>query len=217
MARALPISASREEFHTPQLGYWQKLAVGRAPAKLPLLPEQDAVPPAPTPRQAMRTPAGAQLAPRLTRKTASPAAVPTSNEKDVDLDGLDGLHPAIKAWLREHRQAQQGQAAQIRQRKREAWGWSRDSIGDLTERDLQRFRASSTLCHAVEKLGGNILAAKMRPGILSFRIDETDIECKVVEKMTQSLGKADKDWTAFNDSLLAGLLSSGYLRVTITT
>ena len=203
----------------PPLGYWQKLAVGRAPAKAPLPPGADAVPAVSIPKRATPASAEARSAPRVPERTAPPelAIVPTSNEKDVDLDGLDSLHPAIKSWLREHRQEQQQRAAEIRQRKREAWGWSQDPISDLTERDLQRFRASSTLCHAVEKLGGTILGAKMKPGILSFRIDGTEIECKVVEKMTQSLGKADKDWTAFNDFLRAGLWSSGYLRVAITT
>lgn len=216
--RLANICKSRE-IPYPPLGYWQKLAVGHAPVKPPLPPEAVALPVASTPKHVTPASAKPRSAPRVTEKSTppEPAAVPASHEKVADLDGLHGLHPAIKSWLREHRQEQQERAAEIRQRKREAWGWSRDPIPDLTERDLQRFRASSTLCHAVEKLGGTILAAKMRPGILSFRIAETEIECKLVEKMAQSLGKADKDWTAFNGFLRTGVRSSGYLRVAITT
>lgn len=203
----------------PPLGYWQKLAVGRAPARIPL-PAEGTGRPSIMPRRKGR--------PRLTDARPSqqdfqqapsdePAVQPSAPESGAGLDELDRLHPAIQAWLREHKQAQQEREAELKRIARQPWGWAMAHIPGLTQRDLYRFRASSTLCHAVEKSGGKTIAADMREGTLSFRLEGRELACKMVEKMTQSGKGPDKDWTAFNQFLRAGLRSTGYLRAAITT
>lgn len=203
----------------PPLGYWQKLAVGRAPDRIPLLPELRDVHPT-APRRIGRPRVIEVNTPRQDPRQASPEEPvigPSGRERGAGLDELDRLHPAIQTWLREHKQAQQEREAELKRFARQPWGWAMAPIPSLTERDLYRFRASSTLCHAVEKSGGKTIAAEMRQGTLSFRIEGRELVCKMVEKMTQSGKGPDKDWTAFNQFLKAGLRSTGYLRAAITT
>lgn len=200
----------------PPLGYWQKLAVGRPPTRT-LLPSE-------LHREAKDQSTLIALGSPDTKTKAYRRAVPLQlteaprkPAQSDELDELEKLHPKIRSWLQEHKQEQRERNEEIKRRKRETWGWARNPIPDLTDRDIYRFRASSTVCHAVEQIGGKVLTGNMRQGLLTLRVNGTDIELKVVEKMTQSPNTRDSSWTAFGEYLRSGLQSSGYLRAAVTT
>src|SRR5690606_34643383 len=79
-------------------------------------------------------------------------------------------------------------------------------------------RVSGAIFTALEKAGGKIETAPMI-GKIVFLIAGHKVECSIVEKMMKSLKPREqtRTWTAYPDHHQAGLESSGYLRVAITT
>ena len=194
----------------------------------PLPPEEEAAPSPGIVHPKRREPAK----PRDTRRSldalhsasqdakAIVTAVDTDGQgKDDGLDSIGHLHPKIRAWITEHKREQKEREQENRRRRRDVWSWSRPLLDELTARDLYRFRASSTLCHAIEKAGGRVKDANLH-GKLIFTVQGRDIECVVKEKMSRPVkrleGEAAK-WTAYPHHHNSGLTSSGFLRAQITT
>lgn len=211
----------------PPPGYWSKKAVGRAPAAPPLPPDPGpfAKPTAgPGAHPPKRREPGLTLTPPATAKEAAPPpAAPPAAEPvapvDDGLDPLDKLHPKIRAWIVEHTREQKERVQENKRRRSDPWSWSKSLLDDLTERDLYRFRASSTLCHAIEKAGAKVKTADIH-GKLTFTCQGRDIECSVKEKMSRPMKRPEGDaakWTAYPQHHNSGLTSSGWLRAQITT
>lgn len=212
----------------PPPGYWQKKAVGRALAPTPLPAEEVVAVKELAPRTS-RAPRSTAVASKKSPAVALPkeerAPEPPSiidakeTEKDDGLDPLDGLHPKIKAWIAEHKREQKERAQENRRRRNDIWSWGKSLLDDLTPRDLYRFRASSTLCRAIEAAGGRVKEADIH-GKLTFTVGGRDIECMVKEKMSRPIkrpeGEAAK-WTAYPHYHNSGLTSSGFLRAQIST
>lgn len=195
----------------PPRGHWAKKEAGKPVVTFNLPPLKDGIPAAtdiyPTPPKPAALPEA--------EKSATVAA-----EKVVGVsvpDGIDHLHPRVKAWLVEHRQAQRERVQEGRRNGRDSW-YARTPIPDLTERDLYRFRVTSALFTALEKAGGKIESSTMM-GKITFLIDGHRVECSIVEKLVQSLKPREqaRTWTAYPDAHQSGLASSGFLRVSITT
>jgi len=68
-------------------------------------------------------------------------------------DGLDNLHPHMKAWIVEHKKQQKEREQESKRRRHQIW-WTPRMLADLTERDLYRFRVTSAIFTGVEKAGG---------------------------------------------------------------
>lgn len=206
----------------PPPGYWSKKAVGRAPAAPPLPPDADPVlglisaPNLPSSKQRNQSPHPKPLAP--VKETAAPpeavVSIETAVTVDDDLDPLDKLHPKIRVWIVEHTRDQKERVQENRRRRNDAWSWSKPLLDDLTERDLYRCRASSTLCHAIEKAGAKVKDADIH-GKLTFTCSGRDIECVVKEKMSRAMKRPEEEaakWTAYPHHHNSGLISSGWLR-----
>ena len=211
----------------PPLGYWSRKAVGRAPAAPPLPADlgMGAEPTAaPRARPSQQREPLPRLKPPASFKDAAPQpAAPTTVEPlapvDDRLDSLDKLHPKIRAWIVEHAREQKERIQENKRRRHDPWSWSKSLLDDLTERDLYRFRASSTLCHAFEKAGAKVKTADLH-GKLTFTSEGRDIECAVKEKMSRPMKRPEGDaakWTAYPQHHNSGLTSSGWLRAQITT
>lgn len=211
----------------PPRGYWSKKAVGRAPAAPPLPPDPGpftkptAGPGAHPPKR--REPGLTLTPPAKAKEAAPPPAAPAAAEPvapvDDGLDPLDKLHPKIRAWIVEHTREQKQRVQENKWRRSDPWSWSKSLLDDLTERDLYRFRASSTLCHAIEKAGARVKTADIH-GKLTFISQGRDIECSVKEKMSRPMKRPEGDaakWTAYPQHHNSGLTSSGWLRAQITT
>lgn len=132
-------------------------------------------------------------------------------------DGLDDLHPRVRAWIAEHKRLQKERELQNRRRGRNDW-WVHPLLPDLTERDLYRFRVTSAIFKGVEKAGGKIEESPIT-GKVTFAIAYQKVECSIVEKLSRSFGSREESakWTAFPNHHQNGLTSSGFLRVSITT
>ena len=146
-------------------------------------------------------------------------AVEPNEPVEDGLDSLDKLHPKIRAWIVEHKREQKERVQANRRRRNDVWTWSQSLLGDLTERDLYRFRASSTLCHAIEKAGAKFKEADIHDK-LTFTCQGRDIECAVKEKMSRPMKRPDGEaskWTAYPHHHNYGLTSSGWIRAQITT
>jgi hypothetical protein len=209
----------RRRVPTPPPGYWQKKEVGRAPPTTPLPPSVEL--PAKTSATAVPT--------RLRTKRSEPSPAPPSEaepgpepspaaEEEDGLDLMRDLHPKVRAWVAEHRQEQQKRREENRRRKDDFWGWSSPALGNLTERDRYRFRASSTLFRAVEKEGGKVGEALIA-GKVTFLVAGQKLACLIAEKMTRPMkppAEAGK-WTAYPHNHQTGLVSTGFLRVRFDT
>lgn len=132
-------------------------------------------------------------------------------------DGVDDLHPRVKAWIAEHKKQQREREQESKRRRHETW-WTPRMLPDLTERDLYRFRVTSAIFKGVEKAGGKVEKSPMT-GKVTFEIASHAVECSIVEKLVKSLKQRDeaRKWTAYPDHHQSGLDSSGFLRVSITT
>jgi hypothetical protein len=211
----------------PPPGYWSKRAVGRAPTATPLPPDPRPVDkPSAAPRPSLsklrkqvlglKTPDAAKVA---TPPPAAPTIVEPVAPADDGLDLLDKLHPKIRTWIVEHTREQKERIQENKRRRSDPWSWSKSLLDDLTERDLYRFRASSTLCHAFEKAGAKVKTADIH-GKLTFTSQGRDVECAVKEKMSRPMKRPEGDsakWTAYPQHHNSGLTSSGWLRAQITT
>ena len=146
----------------------------------------------------------------MSKPTSPPPATPA-----VPVD-LSGLHRLIRAWAIEHKRLQSERAVEIRNRKGRGFDWfGGREIPDLTPRDVYRFRMTSDLFFALGNAGVSIRDAAMN-GKLGFTVAGHAIECTVVEKMTRRLSE-NRTWTAFPDHHQGGLISTGFLRIAITT
>jgi hypothetical protein len=161
--------------------------------------------------------------PAKAKEAAPPPAAPAAAEPvapvDDGLDPLDKLHPKIRAWIVEHTREQKERVQENKRRRSDPWSWSKSLLDDLIERDHYRFRAISTLCHAIEKAGAKVKTADIH-GKLTFASEGRDIECSVKEKMSRPMKRPEGDaakWTAYPQHHNSGLTSSGWLRAQITT
>lgn len=201
----------RHKIPCPPRGYWAKLAVGRALKLTPL-------PPAP---KGMRD--------RIVIHASEPRLRPPKPEPVADdikaamvvpavVDDPKEFHPLVRSWIAEHKRLQRERAAENnRRRGRDQFFWKQPEIGNLTERDLYRFRITSALFRGLEKAGATIKDAPIS-GRISLQIGKQVIAVSIVEKMSRGLAKKDAEpWTAFPEHHQNGLVSSGYLRVAVTT
>ncbi|HLH48071.1 MAG TPA: hypothetical protein VKV96_01915 [Roseiarcus sp.] len=133
-------------------------------------------------------------------------------------EALKNLHPRVTGWFAQHKREQIERAHENKKYKGEFWRPSKAPLGDLTERDLYRFKVTSAVFAAVEKAGGKIEGAPIS-GKVAFLISGRRVECSIVEKMKQSLRRPEDrtKWTAYPEHHQSGLTSSGFLRVAITT
>lgn len=201
----------RLEVPYPPRGYWAKKEAGKPVVTFKLSPRKDAVPQDadihPTPAKTAPKPEVLQSAIVVAEKVAG-IAVP---------EGLDDLHPRVRAWIAEHKKLQKERELQNRRRGRNDW-WVDPLLPDLTERDLYRFRVTSAIFKGVEKASGKIEDAPIT-GKATFQIAGQKVECSIVEKLTRSFGPREESvkWTAFPNHHQNGLTSSGFLRVSIST
>ncbi|NEW86874.1 hypothetical protein DU475_06305 [Rhodopseudomonas sp. WA056] len=195
----------------PPRGYWAKREAGKPVVVFKLPPRRDGIPQVtdiyPTPPKPAPLPEAERSATVAAAKVEA-IAVP---------DGLDDLHPRVKAWIVEHKRQQKEHEQESKRRRHETW-WTPRMLPDLTERDLYRFRVTSAIFTGVEKAGGKIDKSPMT-GRVTFGIANHAVECSIVEKLVKSLKQRDetRKWTAYPDHHQSGLDSSGFLRVSITT
>lgn len=223
--RLAKLCAKRQVPYPPP-GYWQKKAVGRAPSPTPL-PAEEAPKAKPSPTRTKHLSTSAKGHPPKSEKRPPVAGSArlirlASNTADTDLDeGLDtlgNLHPKIKTWIEEHTREQRERAQEYRRLGNILW-YRHRLLQDLTARDLYRFRASSTLCRAVEMAGGQVKKADVH-GKLTFAVSQRDVECVIKERMvrtTKPSGGSEKSWTAFPHDYNSSLAPSGFLRGQIST
>lgn len=193
----------------PSGGHWTRVALGRtvAPEPLPAPPagqsDRIEIPPRDKPRRQSRP------MPQTVLAVAKPVSPPV-------VLNLSELHPFIRAWVIEHERLQRERKAEIANRKkRDSW-WPLDEIEDLTPRDNYRFRMTSQLLQGLEKAGVKVKNAEVN-GKLRFGVGPHTVECVVIEKMTRRSPAHGKTWTAFPNHHQGGLVSTGFLRITVTT
>lgn len=193
----------------PSGGHWTKVALGRTvkPTPLPAAPagltDQIEIPPR-RKRVRQSTPAPKNEA-ELTKTVAPPSAL-----------DISGLHPLIRAWITDHGRLQRERAAEIARHNKRDFFWTLTPIADLTTRDIYRFQMTSLLLRSLEKQGATIKEAVVQ-GKLSLGVGRHTIECVVTEKMTRRPSPRRELWTAFENHHQGGLVSTGFLRITITT
>lgn len=193
----------------PSGGHWTRVALGRT-----AVPETLPAPPAGQSDQIEIPPRG-KSRPQPKSFPKAVIAVAKSVPPPVVLD-LSELHPFIRAWVVEHERLQRERKAEIASRKkRDSW-WPLDEIEDLTPRDIYRFRMTSQLLQGLEKAGVKVKNAEVN-GKLSFGVGPHTVECVVIEKMTRRSPAHGKTWTAFPNHHQGGLVSTGFLRITVTT
>jgi hypothetical protein len=202
---------ARLDVPVPPRGYWAKKDAGKPVVAYRLPPQKQGVPSQadirPTP-PVKPVPAEERQTRDVAVKAAEAVTVP---------EATDRLHPMVRAWFAEHKREQKERAQENRRARREVFGWSRPLLADLMERDLYRFRVTSVVFRAVEAAGGQVVKAPVT-GKVTFRVGEHDIACSIVEKLYRPLKVPEGEaWTAWPDHHQAGLHSSGFLRVTITT
>ena len=195
----------------PPPGYWAKKEAGKPVVTLELGPGRDGVPDT------------AEIRPDAPRPAASPAAreaaaVIAARVGNLAIpDGLDNLHPRVRAWIADHAKRQKERELENRQRRHDFLG-KPPTIPDLTDRDRYRFRVTSAIFYGVEKAGGRIEKSSVS-GAVTFLVDGHKVECTIIDRMVRSLKQWEEQrkWTAFREHCKSGLESSGYLRVSITT
>jgi hypothetical protein len=175
----------------PPRGYWAKKEAGKPVVTLKLLPRRDGIPSAadihPTPPKPAPSPTAEQAAATVADRIRD-VVVPESN---------DNLHPRVQAWIAGHNKRQKEREQENRSPRRDI-GWVSPSIPDLTERDLYRFRATSAIFYAAEKVGGTIEKSSAS-GKVTFLIDGHQVGCSIVEEMVQSLKQWEECFAQDND------------------
>ena len=132
---------------------------------------------------------------------------------------VDDLHPKVRAWIAQHKREQKERELKHRRRERDRMWWGESLLGELTERDLYRFRMTSAVFYGVEKAGGKLGDTPVN-GKVIFLVNGYGVSCSIVEKMLKNFMRSDQKeerWTAYPEFHQTGLRSSGFLRVTITT
>lgn len=193
----------------PRGGHWTRVALGRTvePTPLPVPPAGQSDRIEIPPRGKSRRPT--TPTPQAVIAVAKPVPPPV-------VLVLSELHPFICTWVIEHERLQRERNAEIASRKkRDSW-WPLDKIEDLTPRDIYRFRTTSQLLQSLEKAGVKVKSAEVN-GKLSFGVGPHTVECVVIEKMTRRSPAHGKTWTAFPNHHQGGLVSTGFLRITVTT
>jgi hypothetical protein len=202
----------RLEIPYPPRGYWAKKEAGKPVITFKLPPKQHDVP-----EWVDIQPTPPKPAPVAEAKASAEAARAAVVEISVS-DGLDDLHPKVKAWVAEHKREQKEREQENRKLRRDGRMWARPLLDDLSARDLYRFRVTSAIFKAVEKAGGKIQDAPIT-GKVIFLVSGRKVECSIVEKMQKPLVRPqgqEAKWTAYPGHHQTGLQSTGFLRVTIT-
>ena len=203
----------RLEVPYPPRGYWAKKEAGKPVVMRRLLKAKP------------DTPNFADIQPSRTRaKTkasaqVAPVDIVASGESASRLDEFDDLHPLIKAWVKHHREEQTRRSRERRRSRSDSWGFGPRELPDLTERDIYRFRATSTLIRSIHSAGAKVMDAIIN-GTLKITVSGQEIEMVIREKMRQGIRRAgpeDNNWTAYPDHHQTGLHSSGFLRIAINT
>ena len=196
----------------PPRGYWAKKEAGKPVVTFKLSPGKDG-----TPRQVEIRPTLPKTTPRPEVEESIIAAA-IKVDGIVVPDGMDNLHPRVKAWISEHKKQQKEREQENRRRHRHEVWWVPPLLPALTERDCYRFRVTSAIFNGIEKAGGKIEKSPIT-GKVTIKIAGHDVECSIVEKLIRSLGPRDeiRTWTAYPEHHQSGLASSGFLRVSITT
>lgn len=208
-APGLAAACKHNHIPYPSGGHWTKITLGhniepeRLPAPSPGMGDRIEAPPR------RKTPIPMRPVPRAT------PAVQIAKVPDVTLNVAE-LHPLVRAWVSDHERLQRERSAAIAGRKKQNVFWPLTEIADLTPRDVYRFRMSSVLLQSLEKAGVRIKQATV-DGRMSFAVGPHTIECVVVEKMTRRPSTSRRSWTAFPNHHQGGLVSKGFLRITITT
>lgn len=193
----------------PPAGHWTRVALGQAQHTVPLAGPDSAW-------SRLIQLHHSALLPVQRRKMETPERPETSPAVPSQPIDISDLHPLIRDWVAEHRRLQSERAVEIKSRKgREIDWWGSSAIADLTLRDLYRFRMTSDLLRSLEKSGVTIKGADVT-GKLIFLVSGHTVECTVIEKMTRRLTE-NRTWTAFPGHHQGGLVSTGFLRVTVTT
>lgn len=196
----------------PPHGHWTLLEMGREVTITPL----------PTPEKGqLENFEIPKVRPKSTPKvlkTQPPKDEPSAPLQTTDqLDDLKNLHPAVKAWVRQHRDEQAKRKQQKRSRRHsDFWSFRDDPLPNLTERDQYRFRATSTIFNALAKEGITVTEAKII-GNFKLKIGQHTVDCTIKEKMRQGLSNVDRSWSAYPDHHQGGLHSSGFLRCSVNT
>ncbi len=204
---------ARHAIPRPPRGYWAKLEAGKEVQKheLPSCPAGTA--------SIILFPQSGQFQ-RKSRKSAKRVARVVVNVGKISIPGtLRNLHPIVAAWVDEHRKEQVERRARFRARQPDDLWWGEETLADLTERDLYRFRVTSALLKGFEAQGGRALEGSIR-GKLRLEASGEKFEIAVVEKMYQFHGRPSdepKGWTAFPYHHNSALAPTGFLRFTITT
>ncbi|KAB2772426.1 hypothetical protein [Brucella anthropi] len=135
---------------------------------------------------------------------------------DSGLDDLKKLHPLVRENFNDYVNLQS-------ERLREIWLYIQQGRTahpnprpDFTAMDIRRIRAMSTFCHAIEK-SGCVLTAAWLQGDINARLDDIELEFRIVEKMKKSPGFKDQSWTAIRDNVRPGLQPTDFLRVKLLT
>ena len=197
----------------PPRGYWAKKEAGK-PVVIRRLPKAKAD----TPNFADIQPS----APRVKTKSTvpvAPADVEGSGQSASSLDEPNELHPLVRAWVKQHKEEQTRRAREQRRRRSGIWDFEPGELPDLTDRDLYRFQATSTLIRSVQAAGAKVTEALIS-GKLKITVSGHEIDMVVCEKMRQGIRRAepeDNKWTAYPEHHQTGLYSSGFLRVAINT
>jgi hypothetical protein len=201
----------RLEVPYPPRGHWAKKQAGKPVVTFRLPPRKDGVPQVadihPTPARPAPTPEARQSVIAVAEKVTGVTV----------LNGLDDLHPRVRAWIAEHKRLQKERELQNRRRGRNDW-WTDLLLPDLTQRDLYRFRVTSAIFKGIEKAGGKIEESPIT-GKVTFVVVNQKVECSIVEELSRSLAPREENakWTAFPNHHQNGLTSSGFLRVSIAT
>ncbi|OIS92215.1 hypothetical protein [Brucella cytisi] len=135
---------------------------------------------------------------------------------DSGLDDLKKLHPLVRENFNDYVNLQS-------ERLREIWLYIQQGRTarpnphpDFTAMDIRRIRAMSTFCHAIEK-SGCVLTAAWLQGDINARLDDIELEFRIVEKMKKSPGFKDQSWTAIRNNVRPGLQPTDFLRVKLLT
>lgn len=201
---------ARHDIPRPPQGYWAKLAVGKI---VPQIPLPDAKSKAAeiqiTPTVKADRDRSSDIAAAATRVALqSVIALPTT---------LDEAHPRVKALVREHKQAQASRQQKLKHRGPE-WGRP-ELLPDLTERDIERLKATSALIVAAERAGLQTSGVEIT-GKLTFKADGHSINLVLIERMRRGLKPLEGDakkWSAFYHRHQPGLHPTGRLKVEIKT
>jgi hypothetical protein len=134
-ATGLAKICDQHDIPRPPQGHWTKLVTGKDVKTTPLSPlgkgqltSFDIIPAPPKTRQSTKEEAARSEAQKVVAEL-------------TELDDFKRLHPAVRAWVKQHRDEQTKRRQERRTRGRDVWGFLGNPIPNLTERDRYRFQA----------------------------------------------------------------------------